>query len=152
MSQQLEFQFHRDTDGTGELVVSASRGRYSGAASAWFHDREIEAFGRALIESFPLSPGSDLRLQGGHWKPGVNPPQLEQIFVGVSVYPVDLTGTVGIRVELMEGPALGWREESRARASFEILTSHEPLRTFGHRVLNLLQSNAAVARLPVDAA
>jgi hypothetical protein len=152
MSQQLQLQFNRDTDGTGELVVYASRDRYSGAAAAWFSDRKIEAFGRALIDSFPLNPGSNLRLEGGYWKSGANPPELEQVLVGICVYPVDAVGAVGIRVELREGKAIGLREESRARASFEILTSYEPLQTFGYRILNLLQSTDSVAHLPSDAA
>ncbi|HZF79413.1 MAG TPA: hypothetical protein VEZ89_06445 [Rubrivivax sp.] len=144
----LQLRWQPDTDGTGELFVYVQRGRYSGEGSAWFHDRELEDFGARLRDTFPLIPGSTLSLQGGHWKSGSSPPVLEDVLVGISVYPVGPNGAIGVKVDVMDGYHERQRQESRAQLTLELLTDYEPLRELGNGILQLLRSPGATATLP----
>ena len=147
MPQHLDLRFERDTDGTGELHVYVRRDKFSGAGSAWFSDRQIHEFGRSLSETFPVAASSKISLRGGYWKSEANPPQLEEVLVGITVYATNTTGTIGVRVELMEGRAEGVRTESRASVTVELLTDYESLRSFGHSVAALVYEQNTVAQL-----
>ncbi len=148
----LELRFRPDSDGTGELFASVRRDDFSGTGSAWFHLREIEAFGQLLATTYPLPPDRDISLRGGYWKSGANPPELQDVLLGLTVYPVGSTGTLGIRVEVMDGYFEGQREESRARLSLELLTDYESIRVFGSSTAQLTYSPGATARLLAHAA
>jgi hypothetical protein len=144
----LQLRWQPDTDGTGELFVYVQRGRYSGEGSAWFHNRELEDFGRRLRDTFPLIPGNTLSLQGGYWKSGSSPPVLEDVLVGISVYPVGPNGVIGVKVDVMDGSYERQRPESRAQLTLELLTDYEPLRELGNGIIQLLDSPGATASLP----
>ena len=152
MSDRLHLEYVRDTDGTGELTVSATWNEYSGKGRAWFHDREVEAFGRALSDTFPLSAGSELRLEGGYWRSRSSPPQLEEALVSLTVYPVGATGTIAVFLELKEGKAVSLRDQSRAHVKLEILTNYEALRALGQKIAAFFLSGSATADLPFGAA
>ena len=148
LNTMLQLRWQPDTDGTGELFAYVQRGRYSGEGSARFHNRELEDFGKRLRDTFPLIPGSTLSLLGGYWKSGSSPPVLEDVLVGISVYPVGPNGVVGVKVDVMDGYYERQRQESRAQLRLELLTDYEPLRELGNGIIRLLHSPGATASLP----
>lgn len=137
-SSRLHLRFQPDTDETGELFVRAERDGFAGAASAWFTFGEVRKFGEQLASQFPLPQGSALTMKGGYWARGTQHPSLEETLVGLTVYAVGSTGTVGIAVELMEGVYEGQRAASRAHVRLEILTDSQTLQSFGLAVASLV--------------
>lgn len=135
----LHLRFVPDTDQTGELFVHAESEGFAGAASAWFHFREISEFGELLAARCPLPPGETLTLKGGYWETGTQRPQLEETLVGLTVYAVGTTGKMAVGVELMAGSYEGQRAASRAQVRLEILTDCGALRTFGEAIAGLVQ-------------
>ncbi len=136
---QLHLRFVPDTDQTGELFVHAESEGFAGAASAWFHFREIREFGELLTARCPLPPGETLTLKGGYWETGTQRPRLEETLVGLTVYAVGTTGTTAVGVELMDGTYDGQRKASRAQVRLEILSDCSTLRTFGEAIAGLVQ-------------
>ena len=151
-SPHVDLRFQLDTDGTGELFAYVRRDDFAGAGSAWFRCSEVEAFGRMLACTFPMPPNSEICLQGGYWKAGLHPPALQDVLVGLRVYPVGAMGSIGVRVEVMEGCFEGQRQESRARLSLELLTDYESIRAFGESTAQLVLRPGSVARLAANAA
>ena len=131
-SQNLQLRYEHDCDGSGELFAEACCGAFSGAGSAWFRQTELLAFGESLYRSFPIPAGTEIRLEGGWWKHDEGQFRLADVRLGLRVYPLGLTGTVAIRVELAEGDSREEaREDSQSRARFEICTGYEEIRRFG---------------------
>lgn len=147
MISQLELRFKPDSDGMGELFASASGGYFSGAGEAWFSAKEIQSFGERLQSCFPLAPDTELRLEGGYWEPGRSPAKLEEVLLGIRIYPVGTTGQIGVHLDLAEGVHQEQRPESRARASFELMASYEDLHRFGAQFQSMLTSSSATACL-----
>jgi hypothetical protein len=148
----LERRFQPDTDGTGELFADVRRNDYAGAGSAWFHFNEIERFGRLLGSTFPMPPNTEISLRGGYWRSGAQPPELQDVLLGLKVYPVGTTGTIGVRVEVMDGCFEGQRPESRAKLSLELLTDYESIKNFGESTAQLVRLPDITARLVANAA
>lgn len=146
MRSRLSLRFKDDDDGTGELFAEVEQGKFSGAGSAWFGVAELQAFGQALQDGFPLRPGKPLLLQGGYWARS-GETRLEQLHLGLSVYPVGSTGAVGIRVELSTQVASDARPESQCSVAVELLTHYEPLRAFGLGIVEIANSNTEHATL-----
>jgi len=136
MPDQLRLYLEPDTDGTCELFAEISAGRFSGAASAWFGSSELAEFGRSMRDTFPLAAGQRLNLEGGFWsKTGA--PVIEDLHLGIHVYPIGGTGTVGVRVQLATAVHNGERNDSRCSVQAELHTNYEQLRTFGQAVIAL---------------
>ena len=139
MPSPLQLRFEPDTDQTGELFVHAESEGFAGRASAWFGFRQLREFGEQLATRFPLRPDEVLTLQGGYWSSDPAQPILEQTLVGLKVYPVGVTGTIGIAVELMEGVYQGQRAISRAQVRLELLTDYQTLQVFGRGITSLVE-------------
>jgi hypothetical protein len=152
MSAQLELRFEPDTDGTGELFAFVYRDTFAGSGSAWFNLSQVETFGASLANTFPIPKGAEISLEGGYWQSGVNPPRLKEVLLGLRVYSVNATGSIGIHVEVMEGQYDGQREESRSKLSIELLTEYESIRRFGLHISHMLHSPGAAAILLANAA
>ncbi|MDC6170662.1 hypothetical protein [Paucibacter sp. XJ19-41] len=152
MTHHLELRFEPDTDGTGELFASARCENFSGAGSAWFHEWEVRAFGAKLQSCFPLLPGTELRLEGGYWDSSCSPTRLKDVVVGIRIYPVGITGEIGVRLELGDGTYERQRPESRGRASFELMATYEDIQRFGAQIQLLVQSTGGTASLYRNAA
>ncbi len=148
----LELRFKPDTDGTGELVAQVRRGDYAGVGSAWFHCTEIQAFGRLLATTFPMPPNTEITLQGGYWRDGADPPELQEVLLRLQVYPVGAMGSIGVRVEVMDGYFGVQRKESRAKLSLELLTDYESIKAFGESAARLVNAPELTARLVANAA
>lgn len=146
MRSRLSLCFKDDNDGTGELFAEVEHGKFSGAGSAWFGVAELQAFGQALQDGFPLQPHRPLLLQGGYWEKS-NENRLEQLHLGLRVYPVGRTGVVGIRVELATQVDSGVRPESQSSVAVELQTNYEPLRAFGCGIVEIANSSTERATL-----
>jgi hypothetical protein len=146
MRSRLTLQFQDDNDGTGELFAEVEHGKFTGAGSAWFGVEELQAFGQALQDRFPLQADSPLTLQGGFWA-NSGETKLDQIHVSLSVYPVGSTGTVGVKVELATQVHSNMRPDSQCSVTVELQTNYEPLRTFGREIVAIAGSNAERATL-----
>ena len=146
MLSRLSLRFEDDNDGTGELFAEVQHGRFSGIGSAWFGVAELEAFGQALQDRFPLQLDSPITLRGGYWaKTAVT--ELEQLHLGLRVYPIGSTGLVGIKVELSTPVHANVRLESQCSVAVELQTNYEPLRTFGRDLVAVARSSADQATL-----
>jgi len=149
---QLQLRFEPDTDGTGELFARVRRGEYSGAGSAWFGCDQVESFGQALRETYPIPAGTALELRGGYWKHGATPPELEDVLLGITVCQASSTGAVAVRVEVMDGRYEGQRQESRARLYLELQTDYQSLADFGVGIAQLVRVQGSTASLSANAA
>lgn len=147
MPSLLQLRFEPDTDQTGELFVHAESEGFAGCASAWFGFRQIREFGQQLATRLPLRPGEVLTLQGGYWSSDPAQPTLEETIVGLKVYPVGTTGTIGIAVELKEGVHQGQRAISRAYVRLELLTDYQTLQTLGRGITSLVEGGVRSVEL-----
>lgn len=146
MPNQLRLYLEPDTDGTGELFAEVGAGRFSGTASAWFGLTELAEFGRSMRDTFPLAAGQRLKLEGGFWsKTGA--PVIEDLHLGIHVYALGGTGTLGVRVQLATAVHNGERSDSRCSVQAELHTNYEHLRAFGQAVLALAQGSGEPAVL-----
>ncbi|MBH9552278.1 hypothetical protein [Inhella gelatinilytica] len=150
MKSQLVLRFEPDSDGAGELFVTASCERFAGAGSAWFAQDEVRAFGEKLQSGLTLTPGTEWRLEGGYWESGSSPPRLRDVLVGLRVYPIGRTGQIGIQVRLGDGTHEQQRPESRGWASFELPACYEDLHRFGAQMQRIVESSDATASLYPD--
>jgi len=66
MSFPLRLTLNQDTDGTGELSAEVSVNGFSGLGSAWFNIAQIAAFGKTLVNTYPLLPERTYELKGGY--------------------------------------------------------------------------------------
>jgi hypothetical protein len=146
MPDQLRLQLQPDTDGTGELFAQVNAGAFSGAASAWFGLSELAEFGRSMRDTFPLAANRRLKLEGGFWsKTGA--PVIEELHLGLHIYPIGGTGTLGVRVQLATAVHNGEREDARCSVQAELRTNYEQLRRFGEALLALAQGSGQPAVL-----
>jgi hypothetical protein len=146
MPDQLRLSVEPDTDGTCELFAEVSAGRFSGAASAWFGLAELAEFGRSVRDTYPLGANQRLRLEGGFWsKSGA--PVVEDLHLGIYVYPIGGTGTVGLRVQLATAVHDSERTDSRCSVQAEIKTNYEQIRIFGQAIVSLAQGSGEPALL-----
>jgi hypothetical protein len=77
-----------------------------------------------------------------------NPPELEEVLMGIRVYPIGITGSIAALVEVMDGRYVNQRENSRAALRLELRTDHQSIYDFGKSLCWLAKGNSdAVARL-----
>lgn len=146
----LELRFAADTDQTGALTVRVCRGAFAGEGQAWFHLRELEAFGTALMNSFPLPEGEVLALRGGLWAQGAQPPALEHVLVGLELTALGPLGR--LRLQVRVGEALyqaGDPPRRLATLDAALETDLAAAAAFGAAILRLARDGTGTARLAV---
>lgn len=134
MPDWLRLTLLRDSDGTAELFVEASASGFSGRASAWFSEEQIEEFGEQLA-AFPIVAEHPPLLQGGFWAREGH--SLEQCHVSLRVVPVDRRGTLAIQVRLETPLWQGDSPESQCRAALTVRTDYASLQEFSRAVVEL---------------
>jgi len=146
MQNCLQLRLEPDDDGTCELFAEVRQGQFSGAASAWFGLAEIQAFGQTLQDQFPLQPGNPITLEGGFWARS-GPTKIEEVHLGIKVYPIGGLGLVGVKVMLATQVHGGVRSESQCSVTVELQSNCEPLRSFGQGIVAIAQRNSELATL-----
>jgi hypothetical protein len=146
MSNLLRLHLEPDSDGTCELFAQLTAGEFSGAASAWFGLSELADFGRSVRDTFPLRADQRLKLEGGFWS-NMGASVLEELHLGIHVYPLGDTGSIGVHVQLATAEHSGERKDARCSVQVEFRTSYENLRGFGQAVVALTHGSAKLAVL-----
>lgn len=134
-----------EPDGAGELEAVAALGSFSDRSSAWFNGEAIKEFARAL-STHPLTGRSPPTITGGYHTPGTAD-SLEQEHVGITVYPIDTRGHIGVQVRLATPLERGMRPEAQCSARIEIRTTYEPLARFSRELLAVIDGSADEAVL-----
>ena len=143
----LRIRFVDYGDGTGELIANAGSNDFSGTGRAYFNIEEIEKFADSIAD---LSVANELHsIAGGFWKTDRRH-ELDQVHLGVSVYPIDSRGHIGVQVRMATPIHSGERPKSQHSAIVELLTTHAPLERFGRGVIAVLRGNAEKAVLSSD--
>jgi hypothetical protein len=141
-------RFVDEGDGNGELIAHAATDCYSGTSPAYFNINEIEEFATAIAAFQPTSEARPVIACGFIALDHSGEPAQE--LLGISVYPIDLRGHVGIQVRLATPFHGGDRPESRAPVNIELLTTYEPLTRFGRELIAVLRGNAEEAALVAE--
>jgi hypothetical protein len=144
-SKYLRIRFRRDNDGTGELTVEAASEGFLGRSSAWFSVAALEEFARA-IAVFPLANERRPAITGGY----CTPDRIEQEHVGITVYPIDALGHIGVQIRMATAFERGMRPESQHSAKIEVLTTYAPLARFSRELLGVLDGSLNEAVLSGD--
>jgi hypothetical protein len=142
----LRVRFSDDGDGTGELNAYASSGCFSGTGRAYFHTGEVEEFASALA-AFPITNDARPRIAGGYLRKTGGPGELSQEHLGITVYPINSRGYIGIQVRMATTFCEGDRPESRESATVELVTTHIPLARFSRELIEVLRGSAEEAVL-----
>jgi len=146
MPDQLRLLVEPDTDGTCELFAEVNVGKFAGLASAWFGLDELEKFGLLLSETYPLTTSQRLQLEGG-FRSKTGAPVIQDLHVGLHVYPIGSAGIIGLRVQLASAVHDGERMDERSSVRVELKTNYERLRMFGQSVVALAQGSQEPAVL-----
>jgi hypothetical protein len=141
----LRLTFADDHDGTGKLTAEAAVEGFAGKGSAYFGISQLEKFAIA-ISDFPLPDTQSTRIASGFWSKAERG-KLEQEHLGIDVYPVNSRGYIGIQVRMATEHRQGMRADSQKFAKIEIITTYEPLATFGRDMLALLKGRVDEAKL-----
>ena len=150
MPNHLRLSLRPDTDGTAEVFAHVEQVPFCGASSAWFGIGKLREFGQQLQSTFPIVSAAPLCLQGGYWRKS-EPTALEQMHLGLRVYPIGGTGIVGVRVTLATPLEERDRPDSQHSVVVELITNYEQLRTFGQAVIALANGQVSYATLEADA-
>ncbi len=141
----LRLRFDNDGDGTGELIAVANSGSFSGTGRAYFSVDEIERFANAIADvSISNEPHS---IAGGFYRTVDRLGELDQEHLGITVYPIDSRGHIGVQVRRATPIHAGERIESRESATIALVTTHEPLVRFSRHLIAALRGNAEEAVL-----
>jgi hypothetical protein len=141
----LRLRFDDDGDGIGELIASAKSGSFSGTGRAYFNIDKIEKFADAIAD-FSLS-NEPHSIAGGCIGTGDRRGELDQEHLGITVYPIDSRGYIGMQIRMATPVLTGERPESRKSATIELVTTHEPLSRFGRHLIAVLRGHAEEAVL-----
>jgi hypothetical protein len=141
----LRLRFDSDDDGTGKLLAQVAAGAFAGEGGAWFSIQQIEQFADA-IAAYPLTDKPRPELAGGFWERDGSG-QLAQELLGISVYPIDHRGHIGVQVRIADALSPDIRREKLRRVQLEITTTYEPLRRFSRDLLALIRGNVTEALL-----
>src|SRR5258708_13935885 len=95
----LRLQFVDDGDGTGELIAQAGSGIFSGTGRAYVSVEAIEKFAN-WIADFSLSNEKRAMIAGGFIGTSGRPGELDQEHLGITVYPIDSRGYIGVQVQM----------------------------------------------------
>jgi len=140
----LSLRFYDDGDGTGKLCARAESGGFAGQGGAYFDIESIEEFARSIIE-YPLV--RNYEISGGF---GARAGELAQEHLGISVYPIDGRGHIGVQVRMATEVWPDTRPHSEMTVKVEIVTSHEPLRKLSADLLSLVRGNVREITLNGD--
>ncbi len=143
----LRVRFVDEYDGTGELIAHAGSDGFSGTGRAYFNTEAIQKFADA-IANFPVSNAVPLTVAGGFVDSAERSGIPEQEHLGISVYPIDSHGHIGIQIRMATPLYTGDRPESRKSATVELVTTHEPLARFSRDLLAMLGGNTDEAVFP----
>ncbi len=136
----LRIRFVDDRDGTGELTAHAASNAFSGTGRAYFNIETIERFAES-IAAFPL--GNELHsIAGGFVGTKDRPNELDQEHLGITVYPIDSRGYIGVQVRMAMPVHDNERPESQQSATVELVTTHQPLARFSRELIAMLRGNA----------
>lgn len=141
----LLLRFADDGDGTGKLSARAEASGFSGQSGAYFGIEKLEAFARSIAE-YPLTVKCEIR--GGFGKLQSN--ELDQEHLGISVYPTDSRGHIGVQVRMATEVWPDTRPDSQMTAKVEIITSYEPLKRFSSDLVSLVRGTIHEAVLEGD--
>ncbi len=142
----LRLRFDDEGDGTGKLLARAEVGGFSGEGRAHFSISKIEEFAKA-IGTFPLSrQDKRLSIAGGFWSQ-IRRGELEEEHLGITVYPVNARGHIGIQVRMATEIQGGARPASQKLARIEVLTTYEPLSKLSRDLIALLRGKIKEALL-----
>ncbi len=141
----LLLRFRNDGDGSGKLFAQAAVAGFSGTSAAYFDIEALEKFAAAM-QTFPLESGNSCSISAGlgNTDDASNP---NHEHLGITVYPIDNRGHIGVHVRLATEVWSDTRPEEQRIASVELLTSYEPLRAFGRKLLSLVRAKADEAIL-----
>ena len=64
MPDELRLSFTRDEDAEGFLCVEVQANGFAGRSSIWIAARELSAFARELLQTYPLSADRPIALAG----------------------------------------------------------------------------------------
>ena len=141
----LRLRFQRDDDGTGELHASVRSQGFSGHGSAWVGAAQLERFASALA-TYPLTEEARSGLAAGYWRDD----RLEQVHVGLSAYPFDSAGHIGVRVLVATPLGPSDRPLSRHVTEVELQTTYHELESFSRELRELLAGEREEAILQAD--
>ena len=118
-----------------ELSVKVEAGGFAGFGRGRFRPSELIAWGKLLETTFPLASTNPLVIRSSEEHDGL------KNRVGLSVYPIGLTGDIGCRVELASTHhrAGGKRLQS---VSVELLLSYDQLSAIGRALSALVRGHA----------
>jgi len=142
----LRIRFDDDGDGPEDLSAYASSGYFSGTASECFNISEIETFAYALT-GYPISNDARPRIAGGYFTKSGSTCELTEEHLGITVYPINSRGYLGIQVRMATSDVEGTRPEARESATVELITTYEPLARFGRQSFALLKGTTEDAIL-----
>jgi hypothetical protein len=129
----LSLRFADDDDGTGELQARAQASSFGGEGAAYFNVDEIETFAKSLAE-YPLTAKCEIRSGFGR-----SYGQLDQEHLGISIYPIDGRGHIGVQIRMQTKAWPDTRLQSQMAVKLEIVTTYEPLRRFSADLISLVR-------------
>ncbi len=137
--------FVDDDDGTAELSAQVFSNGFSGHGAAFFNARDVHAFGELLASTYPIAKEHPIELLGGHWyRDGSG---VEKVHLGLRFYPIDGTGKVGVRVQLVDARWNDAWPEGQSQLILGLTTHYEALRRFGEAVCSMAQGHCVSAEL-----
>ncbi|HEY0093995.1 MAG TPA: hypothetical protein VGB96_06710, partial [Archangium sp.] len=96
--------------------------------------------------AYPLTEEARTGLAGGYWKDD----RLEQIHVGISAYPIDPAGHLGVRVRVATAAGPSERPASQHVTEVELQTTYHELESFSRQLRELLAGEREDAVLRSD--
>ena len=141
----LRLTISPDDDGTFELHAEVSVNGFSGVGHAWFDEAQLRGFAMEL-EKYPLPNDSGIGLKGGFWSK-IRKAELEQCHLSISLYPIDLKGTLGVRVHVSTPLHEQGRPQSQMSAQVELLTSYMKLEAFAEQIQSMVTRKSGEAIL-----
>jgi hypothetical protein len=145
---KLVVRFFNENDGTGKLQVRAHCNRFSGEGGAWFGIEELKQFAAALSD-YPLSEVDSPAIKSGFYGQDMSG-ELEQEHLSLRVYPIDVTGHLGVQIRIATEVWPETRPESQHFVQLELVTSYEPLAQFSSQLKALVDGAIEEAVLEAD--
>lgn len=142
----LRIRYADDGGFSGELIAHAGSDCFSGIGRAYFNLEEIEKFAAAIVD-YPLSNAARPAIAGGYLSATGRRGELKEEHLGITVYPINSRGDIGIQVRMATPTCEGDRPESREAASVELVTTYEPLSRFSRELIAVLHGNTDEAVL-----
>jgi hypothetical protein len=132
----LTLTFTSDDDGTGELFAEFAANGFSGRGSAWFDKTNLIDVSKKF-EHFPIPPDNIPTIEGGFWE-SENTNQLYQEHLHISAYPIDSSGTIGVRIRTATALWPEDRDNAQHYVAVELKTSYEDISSFAKNLRELV--------------